>query len=78
MLLLWLVDDENEKFVNSSWVNYLGDVLDKEIDGLESALYEFKTIGRNDQGESPPSEITEARPIPGIVGKFDTYFVCMY
>lgn len=61
------LDDENEKFVNSSWVNYLGDVLDKEIDGLESALYEFRTIGRNDQGESPPSEITEARPIPGIV-----------
>ncbi|XP_022804608.1 fibronectin type III domain-containing protein-like [Stylophora pistillata] len=52
---------------NSSWVNYLGDVLDKEIDGLESALYEFRTIGRNDQGESPPSEVTEARPIPGIV-----------
>ncbi|XP_022777595.1 fibronectin type III domain-containing protein-like, partial [Stylophora pistillata] len=60
---------ENEEFVNSSWVNYLNDEFDLEIGGLESALYQFRIIARNDQGESPPSEITEARPMPGILGK---------
>lgn len=64
---------EGEEFVNSSWINYLGGDLDLEIGNLESALYKFRTIGRNDQGESPPSDITEARPIPGIVaGKRST------
>lgn len=66
---------EGEDFVNSSWINYLGGDLDLEIGNLESALYQFRTIGRNDQGESPPSDITEARPIPGIVGKCYTYLV---
>ena len=66
---------EGEEFVNSSWIDYLGGDLDLEIGNLESALYQFRTIGRNDQGESPPSDITEARPIPGIVGKCYTYLV---
>ena len=66
---------EGEDFVNSSWINYLGGDLDLEIGNLESALYQFRTIGRNDQGESPPSGITEARPIPGIVGKCYKYLV---
>lgn len=66
---------EGEEFVNSSWIDYLGGDLELEIGNLESALYQFRTIGRNDQGESPPSDITEARPIPGIVGKCYTYLV---
>lgn len=34
---------------------------------LETEVYEFKTIGRNPVGTSPPSDVTEARPQEGPV-----------
>ena len=46
------------------------DVQDTEITGLEPGLYQFKTVGRNKLGESPPSDVTEARPLPGVIGMY--------
>ena len=42
-----------------------------QISNLDPELYEFKTIGRNDVGTSPESDITEARPADtgAVVGK---------
>lgn len=57
----------DEEFVNTSWVDHF-DVQDTDIGSLDSELYQFKTVGRNKLGESPPSDITEARPLPGVAG----------
>ena len=51
-----------------------------EIAGLNNELYEFKTVGRNDypednvnsRTESPASDVTEGRPLPGIVSTYRT------
>ena len=58
-----------EEFVNTSWVNHF-DVQDTDIGNLDNELYQFKTVGKNPLGESPPSDITEARPLPGVAGMF--------
>ncbi|KAL9959377.1 hypothetical protein ACROYT_G032696 [Oculina patagonica] len=55
----------DEEFVNTSWVDHF-DTQDTEISGLDPDLYQFRTVGRNKLGESPPSDITEARPLPGV------------
>lgn len=57
------------EFVNTSWVNHF-DTQDTVIDSLDNELYQFRTVGRNPLGESPPSDITEARPLPGVAGMF--------
>lgn len=58
-----------EEFVNTSWVNHF-EVQDTGIGNLDNELYQFKTVGKNPLGESPPSDITEARPLPGVAGMF--------
>lgn len=55
----------DEEFVNTSWVNHF-DVQNTDIGNLDNELYQFKTVGRNPLGESPPSDVTEARPLPGV------------
>lgn len=48
----------------------------KIIGNLSPDLYEFKTVARNDFPDqvnpktSPASDVTEARPLPGVVSKF--------
>jgi len=59
----------DEEFVNTSWVNHF-ETQDLDIGNLDNELYQFKTVGRNPLGESPPSDITEARPLPGLLGMF--------
>ena len=59
----------DEEFVNTSWVNHF-DTQETDIGSLDNELYQFKTVGRNPLGESPPSDITEARPLPGVAGMF--------
>ena len=68
---------EGESFQNTSWVNHF-ETQSTEIGDLSPELYEFKTVGRNDypedndvntKTESPPSDVTEGRPLPGVVGK---------
>ena len=56
---------EGEEFLNTSWVNYFS-AQSLEIGGLSPNLYEFKTVGKNKLGESPPSDVTEARPLPEL------------
>ena len=58
-----------EEYVNTSWVNHF-DTQDTDIGNLDNELYQFKTVGRNPLGESPPSDITEARPLPEDVRMF--------
>ena len=45
-----------------------------EIEDLSPELYEFKTVARNDYSEgfneSPASDVTKERPLPGIVSKY--------
>ena len=38
-----------------------------KVTDLKTEVYEFKTIGRNPEGTSPPSDVTEARPHQGPV-----------
>ena len=63
----------DEKFQNTSWVNHF-ETQSTKIGSLSPDLYEFKTVGRNDYkegpNESPASDVTEARPLPGVVGKY--------
>ena len=59
----------DEEFVSTSWVNHF-DTQDTGIGNLDSELYQFKTVGRNPLGESLPSDITEARSLPGVAGRF--------
>jgi len=66
-MLYFAVPDE--EFVNTSWVNHF-DVQNTDIGNLDNELYQFKTVGRNPLGESPPSDVTEARPLPGVAGTF--------
>ena len=37
-----------------------------EIKGLINVLYQFKTVGQNEVGDSQESPITDGRPLPGI------------
>ena len=66
---------EGETFQNTSWVNHF-ETQSVEIGNLSPDLYEFKTVARNDYPDkvnpktSPASDVTEARPLPGIVSKF--------
>ena len=60
MIFCFAVSDE--EFVNTSWVNNF-ETQDADIGNLDNELYQFKTVGRNSLGESPPSAITEARPL---------------
>ena len=71
---------DGEAFQNTSWVNHF-EKQSTEIGGLNNELYEFKTVGRNDypedndvntKTESPASDVTEGRPLPGIVSKYRT------
>ena len=71
---------DGEAFQNTSWVNHF-EKQSIEIGGLNNELYEFKTVGRNDypedndvntRTESPASDVTEGRPLPGIVSKYRT------
>ena len=63
-----------EESVNTSWVNHF-DVQDTEISGLDPDLYEFRTVGKNGLGESPASDITEGRPLPGVAGMCKNFVV---
>ena len=66
---------EGETFQNTSWVNHFR-TQSVEIGNLSPDLYEFKTVARNDYPDqvnpktSPASDVTEARPFPGVVSKF--------
>ena len=59
--------------MNTSWVNHF-ETQSTEIGGLSAELYQFKTVGRNDYSEgfneSPASDVTEERPLPGVVSKY--------
>ena len=65
---------EGEEFQNTSWVDYFQQ-QSVVIENLDPELYQFKTVARNDYPsqenpqESPASDITEARPLPGISSK---------
>ena len=59
----------DEEFVNTTWANHF-ETQDTDIGNLDNELYQFKTVGRNPLGESPPSAITEARPLPRPLGIF--------
>lgn len=62
---------EGEEFQNTSWVDHFQQ-QSIIIGNLDPELYQFKTVARNDYPseenpqESPASDITEARPLPGI------------
>ena len=66
---------EGETFQNTSWVNHFNR-QSVEIGNLSPELYEFKTVARNDYPDqvnpktSPASDVTEARPFPGVLSKF--------
>ena len=51
------------------------DTQSVEIGNLSPDLYQFKTVARNDfpntdkPSESPASDVTEGRPLPGVLGK---------
>ena len=71
---------DGQTFVNTSWVNHF-DKQSIEIRELSNELYEFKTVGRNDypedndvnsRTESPASDVTEGRPLPGIASTYRT------
>ena len=71
---------EGEAFQNTSWVNHF-ETQSIEIGSLNNELYEFKTVGRNDypdnnnvnsRSESPASDVTEGRPVQGIVSIYRT------
>ena len=71
---------EGEEFKNTSWVNHF-ETQSTEISNLSPDLYEFKTVARNDYPsidkpeESAASDITEARPLPGVISKFFFLFI---
>ena len=69
-IIIFFFAVEGEKFQNTSWVNHFK-TQSVEIGNLSPDLYEFKTVARNDfpDQESPASEVTEARPLPGVVSK---------
>ena len=69
-----------EAFQNTHWVNHF-ETQSIEIGGLNNELYEFKTVGRNGypdnnnvnpRSESPPSDVTEGRPLPSTTSKYRT------
>ena len=66
---------QGEVFQNTSWVNHF-ETQSIEIGDLSPDLYQFKTVARNDfpntenRQESPASDVTEGRPLPGVVSKF--------
>ena len=71
---------DGEAFQNTSWVDHF-QKQSTEIGSLNNELYEFKTVGRNDypedndvntKTESPASDVTEGRPLPGIVSTYRT------
>ena len=59
----------DKEFVNTSWVNHF-DTQDTDSGNLDNELYQVKTVGRNPLGESPPSDITETKPLCGVAGMF--------
>ena len=78
-LFIYFVVD-GEAFQNTSWVDHF-QKQSIEIGSLNNELYEFKTVGRNDypedndvntKTESPASDVTEGRPLPGIVSTYRT------
>ena len=71
---------DGEAFQNTTWVDHFK-TQSIEIESLNNELYEFKTVGRNDypedndansRTESPASDVTEGRPLPGIVSTYGT------
>lgn len=70
-LVMYRKKVEGETFQNTSWVNHFS-TQSVEIGNLSPDLYEFKTVARNDYPDqvnpitSPASDVTEARPFPGV------------
>lgn len=71
-LVMYRKKVEGETFKNTSWVNHF-ETQSVEIGNLSPELYEFKTVARNDYPDrdnpeqSPSSDVTDGRPLPGIV-----------
>ena len=79
---IWFFAVDGETFKNTSWVNHF-ETQSVEIGNLGPELYEFKTVARNDYPDrdnpeqSPSSDVTDGRPLPGIVSK-SSYFSNIY
>ncbi|XP_068757831.1 fibronectin type III domain-containing protein-like [Montipora capricornis] len=73
-LVMYRKKVDGETFKNTSWVNHF-ETHSVEIGNLGPELYEFKTVARNDYPDrdnpeqSPPSDVTDGRPLPGILRK---------
>lgn len=67
-------DDENKTpYKNSSWQNTAKRRW-VVIDDLQNTLHEFRAVGKNGVGSSPPSNIVEQRPLSGI-GMYKSFSV---
>ena len=68
---------EGETYASTSMVDHFK-LQWVEIGNLENELYQFKTVGKNDNGESIESGITEARPLPGVVSAWIFLFLFFF
>ena len=74
-IIIFFFAVEGETFQNTSWVNHFR-TQSVEIGNLSPDLYEFKTVAANDfpdqvnPKESPASDVTETRPLPGVISKY--------